>query len=279
MDQSANLIVSGGTDRISDSAFNFMALALVFAAYFMVFFLISGDGLLQAAAYSLRNLAALAIISTGAQAVIKGQIIGRSWQRQLAGNIIVGSVFTLVLYWLLMVLIGLSEGDSFTEFVVKAFFPTNAVAWQILQGLTLYALLACLTYMRFQPALSDLMIADYGAEKDNAKNYIPSRYFIKLGEDIVPVEVSQIVSIRGADDYAEVATLQRRHLVRMTLNRFETLLGGENFIRIHRSHIVNIDRIARVEPAGGGRMLVHMDNGEMITASRVGSKMLRGRVI
>jgi DNA-binding LytR/AlgR family response regulator len=177
-----------------------------------------------------------------------------------------------------MVLIGVSRGGSFVEFAVQAFFPTPAVAWQLLQGVTLYAVLACLTYLRARPPLPSFVVVPQ-AQEAVAKDQSPSRYFIRKGEDIHPIEISQIVSITGADDYAEVVTTSGRHLVKMTLTEFENTLEVDNFIRVHRSHIVNVDRIARAEPAGGGRMLLHMDNGEMISASRAGSRLLRDRVI
>jgi len=91
--------------------------------------------------------------------------------------------------------------------------------------------------------------------------------------------VAAIVSITGADDYAEVATLHGKHLVRLTLAEFEKALDGARFIRVHRSRIVNVDRVSRAEPAGGGRMLLHMENGEMISTSRAGARLLRDRVL
>jgi two-component system, LytTR family, response regulator len=106
-----------------------------------------------------------------------------------------------------------------------------------------------------------------------------SRYFIRSGDEIQPVDVDLIVSIAGADDYAEVATLKGKHLVRMTLAEFEKSLDPARFIRVHRSRIVNFERIVRAEPAGNGRMLLHMEDGEAIVASRAGSRLLRDRVI
>ena len=58
----------------------------------------------------------------------------------------------------------------------------------------------------------------------------------------------------------------------------EAALDGDTFIRVHRSRIVNANRILRAEPAGGGRMLLHMENGEIIPASRTGTRLLRDRV-
>jgi DNA-binding LytR/AlgR family response regulator len=127
--------------------------------------------------------------------------------------------------------------------------------------------------------MQSLIVAPAAEGNTAGKDASASRYFIRDGEDIRPIDISQIVSITGADDYAEVATLSGRHLVRMTLNQFEKTLEGGIFIRIHRSRIVNVDPIVRAEPAGGGRMLLHMEDGEIVQASRTGTKLLRDRVI
>lgn len=263
---------------LNDRQFYSLAAALAFTAYFIVFLLVGGGGIFDAAASSLRNLIPLVIVSAAAHPVISRHLVRRSLSRQLTGHLLLGAAYSLLLYWLLMVLIGISRGGSFVEFAVQAFFPTPAVAWQLLQGVTLYALVACLTYLRARAPLPSFVVAPQVQEAP-AKDQSPSRYFIRKGEDIHPIEISQIVSITGADDYAEVVTTAGRHLVKMTLTEFEKTLEGDNFIRVHRSHIVNVDRIARAEPAGGGRMLLHMDNGEMISASRAGSRLLRDRVI
>jgi two-component system LytT family response regulator len=262
--------------RLGNGAFNGLAGTLVFVAYFAAFLFTGDDGIVAAAEASLRNMIPLAILSAAAHKLILRHLVRRSAALQIAGHVALATAFTLLLYWLLMVLIGLGEGESFTQFVVKAFFPTGAFAWQLLQGVTLYALVACLTYLRLRPASAAVVVdrTEYTSSNDQS----PSRYFIRKGEDIQPIQVSRIVSIKGADDYAEVATLDACHLVGMTLTEFEKELNG-SFIRVHRSHIVNVERIERAEPAGGGRLLLHMENGQMIPASRAGSRLLRSRVI
>jgi hypothetical protein len=279
MDQPVSLISEQQEGRLGDRLFYALAIGLAFLAYFIVFLFTGDEGPLGAAESSLRNLVPLVIVSAAAQAAVSRHLIGRSFARQTAGHALFAAIYTLLLYWLLMVLIGVSQGGSFTEFAVRAFFPTPAIAWQLLQGVTLYALVACLAYLRARPPLPSFVVAPRADGAGAGKEQSPSRYFIRKGEDIHPIEISQIVSITGADDYAEVATTGGRHLVKMTLTEFENTLEGDNFIRVHRSHIVNVDRIARAEPAGGGRMLLHMDNGEMVPASRAGSRLLRDRVI
>jgi DNA-binding LytR/AlgR family response regulator len=58
-----------------------------------------------------------------------------------------------------------------------------------------------------------------------------SRYFIKIGEELRPLDVDMVVSINGADDYAEVSTTSGKHLVRVTLASFAKSLDPSKYIR------------------------------------------------
>jgi hypothetical protein len=268
---------AGTHARLTDRAFYSLAAGLILIAYFLVF-LLTGRGIGRAAYSSLSNFVPLAILAVATRAIIARHLIGGSAARQVIAHVILAALFSLLWYWLLMISIGVISGGSVTEFVVKAFFDRGAMTWQLLQGIILYALVASITYMR-APSGQPSFIVSPPLEGNAPGKDAASRYFIREGEDIRPIDISQIVSITGADDYAEVATLSGRHLVRMTLNQFEKTLEGGNFIRIHRSRIVNVDRIVRAEPAGGGRMLLHMEDGEVVQASRTGTKLLRDRVI
>ncbi|WP_176472961.1 LytTR family DNA-binding domain-containing protein [Sphingomonas lenta] len=48
---------------------------------------------------------------------------------------------------------------------------------------------------------------------------------------------------------------------------------------MHRSAIVNLDRVVRAEPAGGGRLLLHMEAGGVVQASRAGAKLVREQLL
>jgi hypothetical protein len=276
MDMSTAPEARAAERRLGESAFYGLAAGFVFLGYFATFLVVGGEPL-DAAASSLVNLVPLAIVAAAARVIVGRYLVDAAPARRLGGHLLLAPAFALLQYWLLMVLIGVRIGSSFTEFAVKAFFPGPAVAWQLLQGLTLYALVAALTTLRSRRELPSFVMAPHSPAE--VKEPELTRYFIRRGEDIWPVDISKIVSIAGADDYAEVATIEGRHLVRTTLAEFEASLDPARFLRIHRSSIVNLERIARAEPAGGGRMLLHMENGEMIQASRAGSKLLRDRVI
>lgn len=105
------------------------------------------------------------------------------------------------------------------------------------------------------------------------------RYLTKSGEEMVPVSVRDIVTIAGAQDYAEVTTLAGKHLVRLSLAEFERRLDRDRFVRVHRSTIINLDRLRRVEPAGSGRMIAHMADGSEVQVSRAGAQALRSLTV
>jgi len=67
--------------------------------------------------------------------------------------------------------------------------------------------------------------------------------------------------------------------VTMTLAEFEATLDPARFMRVHRSRIVNLDYVLRAEPAGAGRLLLYMKNGETVSTSRTGARSLKTRVI
>jgi len=231
------------------------------------------DALISGAA----NTVPVMLFGFVAYRIVRDWLIHRSMPIQLLGHIAIGAAFSLLAYWLLMVLLGLIHGVSATEFEVRPFLERN-MAWQLLQNVTTYGMIVAIAALHGRPEPVTMFIGDAGTEAGEQENGL-SRYFIRSGDEIRPIDVVRIVSITGADDYAEVATLDGRHLVRMTLAEFERSLDPARFIRVHRSRIVNVKRIERAEPAGGGRLLLHMEDGEIIAASRAGSRLLRDRVI
>lgn len=264
--------------RIGNLTFYASAAGLVFVTYLLVFLLVGRDGgLAGAAVASLTNLLPLIPLAAAAQSLIRRYLMTAHIGRQVVGHGIFAIVFALAWHWLLLLLIGIREGQSATQFSVEAFFSGPSLAWQMLQGLTVYALIAALTYLRARPQAPDPteLIAANGDDADPSMK----RFFTRQGDDIRPIDVSEIVHIAGADDYAEVTTMEGQHLVKTTLAKFEEALNAEQFLRIHRSRIVNLHRIKSAEPTGDGRILLHMENDEKLTTSRSGAKELRQRVI
>src|SRR5262245_30534315 len=102
-----------------------------------------------------------------------------------------------------------------------------------------------------------------------------SRVFVRDGSRIVPISLASIERVQGADDYATIVTAGKEYLVSLRLSDLEERLARANFLRIHRSHLVNLEFVAAIEPCDAGRLQVVMKSGGQIVASRAGSKRLR----
>jgi two-component system LytT family response regulator len=102
-----------------------------------------------------------------------------------------------------------------------------------------------------------------------------SRIFVRDGNRIVPIPLANLERIQGADDYVTIHTPTKEYLVSLRLSDLEGRLPERNFLRIHRSHLINLEYITSIEPYDAARVEVVMKSGARIVASRNGSKYLR----
>ena len=102
-----------------------------------------------------------------------------------------------------------------------------------------------------------------------------TRIFVRDRGKITPILVRDIERLESDDDYVAVFTAGKRYLVYLSLNEFEKRLDPSQFLRIHRSHVVNLDFVDHLESFDAGRLQVTMRDGTKLMASRVKSKELR----
>ena len=76
--------------------------------------------------------------------------------------------------------------------------------------------------------------------------------------------------IRARDDYAGIVVRGRELLKQQTLTDLEGRLDPGRFVRIHRSFILNLDRLARLELATRDRHVAVLNDGTQLSVSRVG---------
>lgn len=106
-----------------------------------------------------------------------------------------------------------------------------------------------------------------------------TRIFVRDRGRIVPVSIGDIERLEADDDYVAVHSRGRRLLVYLGMNEFEARLDPHRFLRIHRSHIVNLDHVAAMEAFDATRMQVVMRDGAKLIASRARSRDLRDLAI
>lgn len=82
------------------------------------------------------------------------------------------------------------------------------------------------------------------------------------------LEVGEIDWIDAAGNYVRLNAGGKRHLRRDTMASLEQQLDPARFIRIHRSTIVNIDRIREVRPRDSGELLVVLEGGQRLNLGR-----------
>lgn len=96
----------------------------------------------------------------------------------------------------------------------------------------------------------------------------PERLAIRDGERVVLVGVDEIDWIEAADYYVEIHAGGRSYLHRETMQRLETRLDPSRFVRIHRSRLVNCDRIRELRWEGRGEMVVVTTAGVALKVAR-----------
>jgi two-component system, LytTR family, response regulator len=82
------------------------------------------------------------------------------------------------------------------------------------------------------------------------------------------VPVGEIDWIEAFGNYARLHTGQRTHLIRETMSTLERALDVRRFARIHRSTIVNLDRIKQMDLWGSGDYMVRLSDGTQLKLSR-----------
>lgn len=251
-----------------------VAAAIVFIAYSLTLAVANTLSFWDAILAGAANAVPTVIFGSIAYGTIAKLVVSQRPIIAVVAHLLICTCFALLSYWLLLVMLGALSGASVMQFEVRPFI-SRAMAWQTLLNVTIYGMIAVLAHNRHRRDSSP----DIPAQNDDEVRKVLSRYFIRNGDDAVPVEIGDIVSISGADDYTEINTLHGKHLARMTLARFAELLDPTLFVRVHRSHIVNLDHVMRLEPSGGGRLLVHMSDDYAINASRAGSTHLRERIL
>ena len=102
-----------------------------------------------------------------------------------------------------------------------------------------------------------------------------SRIFVRDGNRILPIPWTSIERVQGADDYVTICTANKEYLASIRLSDLEAYLGLDNFLRIHRSHLINLEHVGSIESYDAARVEVVMKSGARIVASRTGSKRLR----
>jgi two-component system LytT family response regulator len=103
---------------------------------------------------------------------------------------------------------------------------------------------------------------------------LPRRFVVRSTRGHYFVRTEDVESATAEGNYIALYDGTRKHLVRETMKSFEAKVDPQRFVRIHRSTVVNIDRISRVEPLGHGAYRVSMRSGARFESSRAHGERL-----
>ena len=104
------------------------------------------------------------------------------------------------------------------------------------------------------------------------------RFVIKSGGRVFFVRSEEIDWIEAAGNYVKLHVGAEAHLFRETMNALEARLNSDTFYRIHRSHIVNIERVKELQPWFNGEYVVFLKDGTRLTLSRGYREKLQERI-
>lgn len=101
------------------------------------------------------------------------------------------------------------------------------------------------------------------------------RFVVRSSEQVSFVRTADVSWIEATGNYVRLFAAGRTHIVRDTMKAVEARLDPARFVRIHRSVIVQIDRIASMQPYFHGEWIITMEDGARFTSSRSYNERVR----
>jgi len=101
---------------------------------------------------------------------------------------------------------------------------------------------------------------------------------VKSGYKIYIIPVNDIFYIEAQDDYVEIHSKEGKFLKQQTMKFFEEKMPPTRFVRIHRSYIINLDELSRIEIIDKNNSLALMRTGEKLAISKSGIEALKGQL-
>ncbi|HLK18937.1 MAG TPA: protein kinase [Bryobacteraceae bacterium] len=102
-----------------------------------------------------------------------------------------------------------------------------------------------------------------------------SRIVVKDGTRVHIIPVDRLDYAEAQDDYVELHSQGKTYLKQQTISSLETALDPDRFVRIHRSVIVNLERVAKIEPYAKDSRVAVLSDGTQLPVSRAGYERLK----
>lgn len=101
------------------------------------------------------------------------------------------------------------------------------------------------------------------------------RFAVRSGERTIFVPVDEVHWIEAFQNYVRLHAGAATHLLHVPMNTIETVLDSSRFLRIHRSHIVNLQRIAQLWSIAHGQYVIELQSGQRLQSGRTYGERIR----
>jgi two-component system LytT family response regulator len=161
---------------------------------------------------------------------------------------------------------------AYDEYAIRA-FETHALDY-LMKPVRAERLQQALDRVREQmklkiPQTTNVLIQSHKSQ------FIPvSRILVRHGLDIFIIPVEEITHIQAEDDYVRIFTSEKSYLKQERMNRLEQTLDPRTFCRIHRSYILNINYLSKIEPHSKDSKVAILKNKTFLPISRSGYDQL-----
>lgn len=122
---------------------------------------------------------------------------------------------------------------------------------------------------------SEIIATEKVAIESATENEMLERIAVKSGQKIHVIMVPEIVYLQADGDYVHIFTMTGKYLKEQTMKYFDEHLPSSQFVRVHRSCIVNVEAISRIELYEKQNQQLTLKNGHQIKVSQAGYKLLR----
>jgi two-component system LytT family response regulator len=162
---------------------------------------------------------------------------------------------------------------AFDEHAIKA-FEVNAVDY-ILKPVSPERVKAALERARQRLAARAPMPVAQLVAAARPAGEPASRIVVRQGPKVHVIAADRLDYAEAQDDYVSLRSEGRSYLKQQTLSDLEASLDPRRFVRVHRSYLLNLDRLARIDSEGGEPKAVVLHDGTRLPLSRSGYGRLK----
>lgn len=101
------------------------------------------------------------------------------------------------------------------------------------------------------------------------------RIVVRKGANILIIPIQKVHYLEAYDDYVKIHTAEGFHLKKKTMGSYEIILNPRQFVRVHRSYLINVQELTRIEPMEKDSHVALLKNGTTIPLSQSGYSRLK----